>query len=85
MVLDEIQQNLEFLIRNHHRHKLVLQVHPFIYAYLKRGLPSLHCRWQWKLRHRFGLRAMPNYQLLEYKFHNKQLGDIDLWENKEEA
>lgn len=85
MVLDEIQQNLEFLIRNYHRHKLVLQVHPFIYAYMKRGLPSLHCRWQWKFRHRFGLRAMPNYQLLEYKFHNMQLGDIDLWENKEEA
>ena len=63
---------------------MTLQVHPFIYAYLEKGLFSRHLRWQWQLKRRFGLRAMPNYQLLEYKFHNKRLGDIDLWEKKEE-
>ena len=84
MVVDEIYQNLEFLLRNYQKNRLTLQVHPFIYAYLEKGLFSRHLRWQWQLKRRFGLRAMPNYQLLEYKFHNKRLGDIDLWEKKEE-
>ena len=84
MVLDEIQQNLEFLLGNYRRNQLTLQVHPFIYAYLKKGVPSLHLRWQWHLKRRFGLKQMPNYQLLEYKFYGKGIGEIDLWEKKEE-
>jgi len=84
MVVDDIFQNLEFLMQNHNRGRLVLQVHPFVYAYLKRGLISLHVKWQWRFKRVFGLRAMPKYQFLEYKFHNKELGDIDLWEKKED-
>jgi ribonuclease G len=84
MVLDEIHQNLEFVMNSTRRGKLVLQVHPFVYAYMKRGWISPHLRWQWQFKRRFGLKAMPNYQLLEYRFHSRQLGDIDLWEKKEE-
>lgn len=85
MVLDEIQENLHFMLKNYHRERLTLQVHPFIYAYMKRGFFNVYRRWQWKFKRRFRLKSMPNYQLLEYKFYNKRLGDIDLWEKKEEA
>ena len=85
MVLDEIQENLHFMLKNYHRERLTLQVHPFIYAYMKRGFFSVYRQWQWKFRRNFRLKSMPNYQLLEYKFYNKRLGDIDLWDKKEEA
>lgn len=85
MVLDEIQENLHFMLKNYHRERLTLQVHPFIYAYMKRGFFSVYRQWQWKFRRSFCLKSMPNYQLLEYKFYNKRLGDIDLWEKKEEV
>lgn len=84
MVLDEIQENLEFLMRNHRHKCLTLQVHPIIYAYLKRGFPSLHLQWVWRAKQWFRLKAMPSFQLLEYRFHNKRLGEIDLWEKREE-
>lgn len=84
MVLDEIQENLHFMLKNYHRERLTLQVHPFIYAYMKRGFFNIYRQWQWKFKRCFRLKSMPNYQLLEYKFYNKRLGDIDLWEKKEE-
>ena len=84
LMVDEIYNNLAFLLQNYKKDKLTLKVHPMMYAYLKQGLFNLHRKWQWSCRRRFRIKAEANYQLLEYKFYNNHLGDIDLWSNKEE-
>ncbi len=85
LIVDEIYNNLEFLLQNYRRDRLTLMVHPFLYAYLKRGFPNLYWRWQLRCRRRFRIKAEPQYQFLEYKFNNNHLGDIDLWAKAEEA
>ena len=84
LIVDEIYNNLEFLLQNYKQDKITLKVHPFVYAYLKEGFFNLHRKWQWALKRRFRIESDPHYHFLEYKFHNSRFGEIDLWENKEE-
>ena len=84
LIVDEIYNNLEFLLQNYKQDKITLKVHPFVYAYLKEGFFNLHRKWQWSLKRRFRIESDPHYHFLEYKFHNSRFGEIDLWENKEE-
>ena len=60
-------------------------MHPFVYAYMKQGFPSLI----FKLRLKYGLlfKIFPNqsYSILEYKFINKRGEEIDVCNGKEMA
>lgn len=79
MIVDEIYNNLEFLMQNYRRDHITLKVHPFMYAYLKQGCLNLYRKWQWDFKRCFRLKSDSHLQLLEYRFHNNRLGDIDLW------
>ena len=65
--------------------KFTLFVHPFVYAYMKQGFPSL----VFKLRLKYGLffKILPNqsFSLLEYKFVDKRGEDIDVRDSREMA
>ena len=65
--------------------KFTLFVHPFVYAYMKQGFPSLVL----KLRLKYGLffKILPNqsFSLLEYKFVDKRGEDIDVRDSREMA
>ena len=60
-----------------------MYVHPFVDAYLKKGLISIY----WKWRREFGrkFRIMPDQSLtyLEYKVIDKDRNEIDLKEEKD--
>lgn len=46
LIVDEIQNNVEFIMRQN-KEKLVLYVHPFVEAYLKKGFPNQVLKWRW--------------------------------------
>ena len=75
---DEIEMNLSGIVEKIKTRKLILRVHPFIAAYLKKGLFPLY--WKWNLKYGIWLKisGVPSYHLLEYHFFDRYENEIDL-------
>ncbi len=78
ILIDEIENNLRYLIHEQNEKNLTLKVHPYVYAYLTRGLLSIKLKWI--LRYKKWIRIKPSvsYHFLEYRFFNKQNDEIKL-------
>jgi ribonuclease G len=73
-VVDEIETNLRYLISSQNEKKLTIITHPYVYAYLTKGLKSIRLQWMIKYRLRLTCKASESYGLLDYKFFNA-MGD----------
>ena len=74
---DEIEKNLNYLIMQKHDH-LVINVHPIVYAYLTKGLPSKRVKWMMKFRQVIKVKPNNNYHLTEFHFFDKNNEQIKL-------
>ncbi len=70
MLIDEIENNLNYLIQDQNEKNLSLSTHPFIYAYLTKGLKSIQMDWYFKYRNWISINNNKDYHLLEYHFFN---------------
>jgi ribonuclease G len=75
LVIDRIASDLERILKVHN--KVVLNVHPFVAAYLKKGFPSL--RSKWFLEYKKWVKIVPRdaYTYLEYRFFDKKGNEIN--------
>ncbi|HRR94311.1 MAG TPA: ribonuclease E/G, partial [Bacteroidales bacterium] len=58
--------------------RLLLHVHPFIAAYLKKGIFPLFRRWNFKYHICLKVMAIPSFNMLEYRFLDRYENEIDL-------
>lgn len=74
---DEIEDHLQTIIEKFRFRKLILKVHPYIEAYLRKGFLSI--RFKWSLRHRCTIKVMPmmSYHFREFHFFNSSDEEID--------
>lgn len=70
-VIDEIETNLKYLLRDQNETNLSVGVHPFIASHLTKGLLSFQLRWFWKYKKWIRIRAEKKFHILEYCFYNK--------------
>ena len=75
---DELQTQLAFIVDKIKTKKLILNVHPFVSAWLKKGLFPMYRRWN--LKYRISLKVQPatSYHMLEYHFYDRDENEIDL-------
>lgn len=78
VVIDEIESNLRYLSSSQHERKMTINVHPYIEAYLNKGLWSQRRRWQHKFKLRLVIKACESLNLLEYKFFDASNEEIVL-------
>ncbi len=78
ILIDEIENNLRYLIREQNEKSLTLRVHPFIYAYLTKGLFSHKLKWFFKYKKWIKVLPSNSYHFLEYRFFNKLDYEIKL-------
>lgn len=80
---DALEGKIDQVVNNLRVKRFTLQVHPFVYAYLTKGLWSL--RRQWQLHYSWGLRIVPNQRLsyLQYRFLQTNGEEIDMQEQHE--
>lgn len=78
LVIDEIENNLRYLIQDQNEKNLSITVHPFVYAYLTKGFPSILLKWRYELK--TWIRVKPNSSLhfLEYHFFNKNNDELKM-------
>ncbi len=70
MLIDEIENNLSYLIQDQNEKSLSINVHPFVYSYLTKGIKSIQMDWYLKYKKWIKILSKKNYHLLEYHFFN---------------
>ncbi|MBN2743564.1 ribonuclease G [Breznakibacter xylanolyticus] len=79
LLTDTINDRLRFVVNDQNIKNLTLKVHPYVYAYLKKGFPSSVLKWKFQLS--WGIKVVPSESLgiLEYKiFDENNKKEVDL-------
>ena len=65
------------------RIRFTLQVHPYVAAYINKGVFSIKA--QWRLKYGMGIKVLPNqsFSFLQYKFLDTNGAEIDLKDKNE--
>ncbi len=71
LLTDEIESKLQTVLEDH-KGKITIKLHPYIHAYLTKGLISKALKW--KLKYGKNIKFVPdsNYYLLEYNFFDEK-------------
>ena len=75
---DDLEKELSFILDKVKTRKLVLNVHPFVASYLKKGLYPIYRKWNRKHAVSLKIQAVPSYHMLEYHFFDRYENEIDL-------
>ncbi len=78
LIIEEIERDLEYVIQNRPKTKLSLFVHPFLYAYLKHGLPSRQMKWYFEYQRWVRLHEQTDFHVNEYRFYDGRNDEIRL-------
>lgn len=76
--VDEIENNLKYLLQDQNEKSLTIAVHPYVHAYLTKGIFSRNVKWMWKYKKRIRINSMTNYHQLEYRFFNDKNDEIKI-------
>jgi ribonuclease G len=71
LIIDSIESDIKHLLQEQNEKKLTLVVHPYIYAYLTKGIYSLQWKWYFRFNSFIRLKQDMNMPLLSYTFYNK--------------
>lgn len=75
---DQLESALSMIVDKIKTRKLVLNVHPFVAAYLKKGLIPVFRKWNFRFRILLKVQAVESYHMLEYHFYDRFGNEIDL-------
>lgn len=78
ILIDDIENNIRYLIQEQNEKNLTLRVHPYIHSYLTRGLWSIKWQWSWKYKTNIKIISTYSYHFLEYRFFNKLDDEIKI-------
>jgi ribonuclease G len=75
---DELERELSFIVDKIKTRKLILNVHPYVAAYLKKGLLPQYRKWNFKYKINLKVQPVTSYHMLEYHFYDRDDNEIDL-------
>lgn len=78
ILMDDIENNLNYILNEQNERHITLCVHPYIEAYIKKGLISIQWKWFFKFSKWIKVKAIPSYYLTEFHFLNSKEEEIKL-------
>ena len=78
LLVKELENNLEYIVEDINVKKLVLKVHPYIYAYLTKGLFSQRLKWILRYKKRIIIQSEWSHSILEYHFFDEDEEEIEI-------
>jgi len=78
LFVDELERDLLFIVDKIKTRNIILNVHPFVAAYLKKGIIPMFRKWNIKYRILLKVQAVTSYHMLEYHFYDRFDNEIDL-------
>ncbi len=73
---DELENNLKFLAEKIAFKIIIIKTHPYIAAYLTKGLNSIRKQWSRKYKKKLKVESVNSYQYLEYHFFDREGEEI---------
>lgn len=78
LIVDDIKRDMEHILTNRPKIKLTLEVHPFVYAFLKKGIPNEQMKLYMKFNKWIKIKQNNDFHMLEYKFYDGRDDEIRL-------
>ncbi|MCK9271472.1 MAG: Rne/Rng family ribonuclease [Bacteroidales bacterium] len=78
LIIDEIENNLQYLLQEQNEKNLTITVHPFVHAQLTIGFPSLRMKWMWRYKQRIHIKPSASHHFLEYHFFNSKNDELKM-------
>lgn len=75
---DDLEKNLVFILGKIKTRNIILNVHPFVASFLKKGIFPLYRKWNFKYKIFLKVQAVTSYHMLEYHFYDRHDNEIDL-------
>jgi len=77
---DTLESKIDYLVNKLKVKKFSLHIHPYVAAYINKGIFSIKCKWRMKYGN--GIKFVPSQKLafLEYAFYDQQGEEIDMKE-----
>lgn len=82
LIEENIENIIDFLFQKQSEHKITIELHPILYSYFTKGLVSKQVKWYFKYKKWIRLRENSELHLLQYKFFNKDMEEIVLWDSQ---
>jgi ribonuclease G len=78
LLLDDIENNFNYILEEQNEKNITLCVHPYIEAYIKKGLFNRQMKWYFKYSQWIKVKSNPAYQITEFKFFSSKDEEIKL-------
>lgn len=79
LLLDDIENNIRYFVEEQNEKSLILKVHPYLEAYLNKGIfSSVSGKWKRKFKRKIKVEAVTAYHLMEYHFFNAKGEEIKI-------
>lgn len=80
LLMDQIENNLRYILKDQNETGVTLCVHPYLEAYITKGFfwNSLKSKWAKKYGKKFKVRPVSSYNFMEYRFMNKNEDEIKI-------
>ena len=78
LLVDDIENNLRYLVQQLNQKRIKLIVHPFLEAYITKGIFSIRGKWAKKYKCKLTVQKSDAYRFLEYRFFDVKQEEINL-------
>ena len=78
LLIDDIESNLKFILQEQNEKQITLCVHPYIEAFIKKGIVSLQWKWFFKYKQWITIKTSNSYTLTEFHFLSAKGEEIKL-------
>jgi len=75
---ETIETSIRFAVEQHDTKKLTIWVHPYLYAYIKKGFPSQALKWKFQIGLGIKVRPLESLAFLEYYISDANHNKVDL-------
>ncbi|MDO5570727.1 MAG: Rne/Rng family ribonuclease [Bacteroidales bacterium] len=80
---DRLEDKIDYMVNKLKMNDFTLHVHPFVAAFIKKGILSQYLKWKFKYGFKFKLIPDQSLAMVEYRFYDKEKIEIDLKEEIE--
>ena len=83
MFTDTLKEKIDYLTGDLEKAGFIMYVHPFVDAYIKKGLLSLYRKWRMDAPRKFRIMSDQSLAYLQYRVVDAEGNEIDLKEEKD--
>jgi ribonuclease G len=76
LLVDELESKVRFIFKELNKSKVLIKTHPYLAAFLNKGIWSLKNQWAFKFFKSINVEEMNSYSLAEYHFFDENHEEI---------